>query len=107
MILENLDEAVAEGARLSKACEILELDIRTVQRWRSEGGGTDRSEGPKTEPKNKISPSERKEILEIVNSPQYRDLSAKQIVPALADRGLYFASESTVYRARLKTRNRL
>jgi transposase InsO family protein len=37
-------------------------------------------------------------VLETVNSPEYRDLSPKQIVPRLADAGTYLASESTVYR---------
>ena len=34
----------------------------------------------------------------IANSPQYRDLSPRQIVPRLADEGRYIASESTFYR---------
>lgn len=37
-------------------------------------------------------------MLRTVNSPEYRDLSVKQIVPLLADRGVYLASESTMYR---------
>jgi transposase InsO family protein len=36
--------------------------------------------------------------LEIVNEPKHRDLSVKQIVPRLADEGIYVASESTMYR---------
>lgn len=34
----------------------------------------------------------------MANSPQYRGLPPQQIVPRLADRGLYLASESTIYR---------
>jgi len=37
-------------------------------------------------------------LLEVANSPEYRDLSPKQIVPQLADKGEYVASESTFYR---------
>ncbi len=37
-------------------------------------------------------------MLEVVNSPQYRELSPKQIVPQLADKSEYLASESTIYR---------
>lgn len=33
-----------------------------------------------------------------MNSPEYRDLSPKQIVPKLADQGTYLASESSFYR---------
>jgi len=36
--------------------------------------------------------------VQVANSPEYRDLSPKQIVPRLADEGVYLASESTFYR---------
>lgn len=89
---------MAEGARQAKACETLGLDTRTFQRWRLEGVGDDARHGPKTVPGNKLSEAERKHILVVVNSPAHRDLSPKQIVPKLADQGVYLASESTVYR---------
>lgn len=37
-------------------------------------------------------------MLEVVNSPEHRDLAVNQIVPRLADRGQYIASESSMYR---------
>ena len=37
-------------------------------------------------------------MLQFVNSPAYCDLSPNQIVPRLADEGLYVASEATMYR---------
>jgi transposase InsO family protein len=37
-------------------------------------------------------------VLDVVNSAPFRDLSPNQIVPRLADEGLYLASESTIYR---------
>lgn len=100
MILANVDEAVAAGARLNRVCEFLELPARTVQRWRTQGpdGGNDRRRGPHSAPKNKLLKAERERVLEVVNSKPYRDMSPKQIVPRLADKGLYLASESTVYR---------
>ena len=54
--------------------------------------------GPKSEPANKLTEIERARLLAVVNSPKYRDLSPKQIVPRLADQGSYLASESTMYR---------
>ena len=98
MILGLVDEAVTAGARQSKACEILSLDGRTVQRWRRQDVGDDGRAGPKTTPANKLTAAERREVLSVVNSPEYRDRSPKQIVPSLADRGEYLASESTMYR---------
>lgn len=41
---------------------------------------------------------ERKEILEIANSPEYASKPPSQIVPDLADKGFYIASESSFYR---------
>ena len=98
MILPLLKQALAEGARQAEACETLGLDTRTVQRWRAEDVGDDARQGPNTSPGNKLSQAERQHILTVVNSPAHRDLSPKQIVPKLADQGVYLASESTVYR---------
>ena len=98
MILGWLDEAQKGGARLWPACREVGLDPRTIQRWRKAGGGDDGRHGPKTPPRNKLSDSERSEVLEVANSPEYRDQSPKQIVPKLADDQRYIASESTFYR---------
>jgi putative transposase len=98
MILGLLDEAMFAGARQASACEILELDVRTVQRWRHHGIGDDRRVGPRTSPSNKLSSEERQQVLATACSPDFRDLSPKQIVPTLADDGQYIASESTFYR---------
>lgn len=93
-----VDEAVAAGARFQPACELLGLSARTVQRWKAEDVPPDRRVGPKTSPTNKLSPAERKRIVEIATSPEHRDLSPNQIVPLLADQGIYVASESSFYR---------
>jgi len=37
----NIDEAVAAGATQAAACELLGLDVRTVQRWRARPDGVD------------------------------------------------------------------
>ncbi len=95
-----VEEAVRAGARQEAAAGILGLKARTLQRWRRQSvdGGEDRRRGPLTEPANKLSPTEREVVLETANSPPYRDLSPKQIVPRLADEGTYMGSESTFYR---------
>ncbi len=98
MILGWLDEAQKSGARLAPACCEVGLNPRTIQRWRSRGGGEDNRHGPKREPRNKLSVSERQQVLDVANSPEFRDLSPKQIVPKLADQKKYVASESTFYR---------
>jgi len=98
MILALLDEAIEAGARLERACAHVGISVRCVQRWRRPGSRQDERKGPHTAPGNKLSAPERQAVLDLVNTPEYRDLSPKQIVPALADRGLYLASESTLYR---------
>ncbi|PRR84501.1 Integrase core domain protein [Clostridium vincentii] len=47
---------------------------------------------------NKLTKEEYQSILNIVSNPEFADLPPSQIVPALADRGVYIASESTMYR---------
>ncbi len=98
MMLERIDEAVRTGARLERACELAGISARCVQRWRAPGNEEDGRKGPLATPGNKLSPKERQAVLDAANAPDYRDLSPQQIVPLLADKGIYLASESTVYR---------
>lgn len=98
MILGLIDQAVENGARQEAACEVMGIDRGTARRWRAKGGGDDRRAGPKSAPKNKLSEAEEKRLLDVMNQPEYRDLSPRQIVPRLADAGEFIASESTAYR---------
>jgi transposase InsO family protein len=98
MILEWVTEAVAAGAREERACELLGLSRRTLARWRAEGGGEDGRAAAGSPPAHKLSDAERERVREIANGAEHRDLSPRQIVPLLADRGQYVASESTFYR---------
>jgi transposase InsO family protein len=54
--------------------------------------------GPTKNPANTLSELETKTIIEVSNSPEYRDLSPWKIVPKLADFGRFIASESSFYR---------
>ena len=98
MILFLVDKAVASGARLKKAAEIIGLSARTIIRWRRSDTCADQRKGPMQAPNNKLSEQERQQILEVANSAPFRDMSPKQIVPTLADQGLYIGSESSFYR---------
>jgi putative transposase len=86
------------GARLSPAAEIIGLSARTIIRWRLSKNCIDKRNGPQKTPSNKLREQERQKVLKVANSPEYRDLSPNQIVPKLADMGIYLASESTFYR---------
>ena len=98
MILEMINVAVAGGARREQACEVVGLAGRTVERWREADVGDDGRAGPRTRAANAFTQAERAKVLEVVNSPEYRDLPPKQVVPRLADEGRYIGSESTIYR---------
>ena len=100
MAVELINEARANGCRLKPACDELNITPRTYQRWTKEGS-VKKDQRPlvkRPTPKNKLSKEERKEIIEVVNSPKYADLAPSQIVPKLADEGKYIASESTIYK---------
>ena len=98
MVLELIDNAFAAGARLNKAAAIMGLSARTIIRWRLQNGGCDQRQGPCCTPANKLTESEKQKILDVANSCSFRDMSPKQIVPKLADQGVYIASESSFYR---------
>jgi transposase InsO family protein len=76
----------------------MKQSLHTIERWKKEGDATDKRQGPNSAPHNKISARERSEVIALVNSKKYRNLSPQQIVPHLADEGKYLVSESTMYR---------
>lgn len=92
-----IDEAIASGSRQSAACLELGLEERTLQRWRykSEDG---RPGARRPVPSNRLTQQERAAVLAAANHPGYAALTPHQIVPKLADEGIYLASESTFYR---------
>jgi transposase InsO family protein len=98
MIVELITEAQASGARLQPACKIVGLSIRTVERWRRWPERDDQRRGPRQRPANALTLTEETQILAVMTSLRYANLPPKQLVPQLADEGLYLGSESTMYR---------
>ncbi len=100
--------AVASGARQDKACDVIGLSSRTLQRWRIGGeiSADKRPTAMRPEPGNKLSHAERQAVIDVCNSEEFASLPPSQIVPILADRGEYIASESSFYRV-LHTKNML
>src|SRR5690554_2657864 len=59
----------------------------------------DRRKGAPRKPcRHALTADDKKDILAACNSPEYQSLPPSQIVPRLADKGLYLASESSFYR---------
>ncbi len=75
----------------------LGVSLRTIQRWKKRQDLSDLRRGPLNHPRS-LSQQERDQILSVTLSPEYCDMSPMQIVPRLADRGIYLGSESTFYR---------
>jgi transposase InsO family protein len=98
MAIVLIDEATAAGARQHKACEVLGITARTLRRWRGADSLHDQRKGaPRTCP-HALTDKEKETIVATCNLPQYQSLPPGQIVPRLADEGVWFASESSFYR---------
>lgn len=96
--LELVQEAVDAGATRAASCEILELSVRTAERWALDPEQGDRRAGPLTPAPHSLTEEEKKMIIEVSNSPTYQDLCPWKIVAKMADLGRYLASESSFYR---------
>ena len=97
-IITLVQEAMDSGARQDRACEVISLNERTLQRWQSDQSRGDKRPERTQIPTNQLSELEREHLLNTVNSEEFGSLPPSQIVPILADRGVYIASESTFYR---------
>ena len=97
-IIASVKEALVSGSRLGPACEMMGIGAKTYQRWNKPDNVCDGRPGARREPPNKLSEEERRKLLDAANSPEYEDLPPSKIVPLLADRGEYLASESTFYK---------
>jgi transposase InsO family protein len=92
-----IDEAIDSGARKWKACETMNIPVRTLERWVRDPV-EDKRKTVKNIPSNKLTDSEIEEIKSISCSDRFKDLSPNEIVPILAENGVYIASERTFYR---------
>ncbi len=95
--VELISESVDSGAALYKASEELGISKRTYNRWKETDSDyiDKRTTCAHPEPVNKLTKKEK--ILEIVKSEEFASKALSEIVPILADRGKYIASESSLY----------
>lgn len=106
-LLDDFDEAVANGAARYKAAGLLGLSQRTLKRWRHGRGDIRTDQRPRVVQQaqpHQLTSAEEREIVAICSQPEYRSLPPSQIVPKLADQGRYLASESSFYRVLKKHR---
>ena len=100
--LEILKAGLAAGARAQALASLLGIGLSTLQRWRrqfaGDGDGVDRRKGSPRHISHRLTEEERKRILLTCNQPEFAALPPGQIVPILADQGLYIGSERSFYR---------
>ena len=73
------------------------ISLRTWRRWNAQSEDR-RPTAIRPKPANRLTEQEEHHILTLCNEPEYSSLPPAQIVPRLADKGVYLASESTFYR---------
>ena len=96
-----IKEAVTSGARLLLACAEAYISLRTYRRWNPMLGEMCADKRPLAKhpvPHNKLSDEEIAAVLTVCNQAEYASLPPSQIVPRLADEGIFLASESSFYR---------
>ena len=104
MAITLIAEAKIAGARQEKSCEIIGITSRTLRRWKSQQLIPQQTQDQRKVaaanriPANKLSEAERVQVIETCNLSEYKSLPPSQIVPILADKGEYIASESSFYR---------
>ena len=95
-LLADTKEAQEAGARISQIEKILGLSCRSLQRW-NHNDIDKRPFAKQTSPKA-LSQEERDLILKTCNLDEFKDMTPNKIVPILAQRGTYIASESMFYK---------
>jgi putative transposase len=93
---------MAAGARAQTVADLLGVGLTTLQRWQrrfaGDGDGLDHRKGSPRLVSHRLSDEERQRILLTCNALEFTALPPGQIVPILADRGLYIGSERSFYR---------
>ena len=100
-LIGDIAVARAGGARLAQACALAGIDPRTVQRWSSNQGvahGDRRPDAIRPVPTHALTAEERARIVAVANQARFAETPPARIVPALADEGIYIASESSFHR---------
>ena len=97
-IITLITQACNSGAKQESACSIIGISSKTLQRWNAEPNKQDGRVEPTHSPKHKLTELERQRIIKVANTSEYANLPPCQIVPRLADTGVYIASEASFYR---------
>ncbi len=88
MILELIADAQAEGLPAERACEVVGLSPRTLQRWHAPSLPSSDSEthppaGVRPRPYNALTAGEAATVIALIQSPQHADASCRELALAL------------------------
>lgn len=97
MAVTLIKEAQNSGARLWKACEVLDISVSTFRRW-SAGHLKDNRKGSLKNIPRKLTLEEEQLIVDVCCSKEYKDDNPYKIHASLLDKGVYIASISSFYR---------
>ena len=88
-IIDLIQPATQAGSRLDKACDVIGISVRTIQRWGNNATEVDARVESYHCPANQLSEQEQQTILDICSSAQYGHPPVFEIVPILADKCIY------------------
>jgi hypothetical protein len=74
-----INTARQDGARLTQACRVTGISVRTYQRWTEDGKlkPDRRPIAKRPEPANQLTTEERQRILDICHQPEYSQAGSK------------------------------
>jgi putative transposase len=101
ILIRDIAQARTNGSRLAPACALAGIDACTLRRWQANDlpkQGDRRPTADRPIPSHALSEAERARIVEVANEPRFAETPPARIVPALADEGIYIASESSFHR---------
>jgi putative transposase len=101
ILVRDIEQACADGSRLAPACALAGIDTRTLRRWKAGDGllqGDRRPDADRPIPSHALSEAEQARIIAVANEPRFAETPPARIVPALADEGIYIASEASFHR---------
>jgi putative transposase len=88
ILMRDIAQARADGARLAPACALAGFDPRTLQRWKTGDGlsnGDRRPDADRPAPSHALSEAEQARIIAVANESRFSETPPARIVPALAD----------------------
>ena len=103
-MIKTCDEARIENISTQKFCNSVGVSERSFYLWRSRINDVEaKKRGRKTPPKNKLSPQERSQVVDLLLKKEWSDYSPRELYYKLLDEeGKIIASASTLYRVAKK-----